>query len=93
MIFKRVRFIVHEKVCIKIEKQNNISINVFGCEDEIPYCIYTSKQTFEKHLDLLLLSNSKNFHYVLIRNFNRFMANKTKHHGQKFFVDIPSNPF
>ena len=47
------------------KKPNNISINVFRYEDETPYCIYTSKRNFEKHVDLLLLSNSKNPHYVL----------------------------
>ena len=30
--------------------------------------IYTSKQTFEKHVDLLLLANSKHSHYVLINS-------------------------
>ena len=27
----------------------------------------------------------KNFHYVLIKDFNRFMTDKTKHHGKKHF--------
>ena len=58
--------------------QSNISINVSGYEDEIPCCIYTSKQTFKKHVDLLLLSNSKNSHCVLIKDVNRFMTNKAR---------------
>ena len=44
---------------------------------EISYCIYTSKQTFEKHVELLLLPDSGNFHYFLIKDFIRFMTNKT----------------
>ena len=64
----------------KIEKQDNISINPFCYEDETPYSIYTAKQTFEKHVDLLQLSNLENFNYVFIKDFNRFMSNK-KHHG------------
>ena len=63
----------------------NTSIDVFGYEDETPYRIYTSKQTFEKHVDLLLLSDCKNSHFVLITDFNRFMTNKTKHHSKKHF--------
>ena len=71
------KFPVHKKGYVKIEKQNNISINVFDYENETPYCIYTLKQTFEKYVDLLVLSNSKNSHYVLIKNFPRSMtANK-----------------
>ena len=65
-----------------MEKQNNIFIDVLGSQDETPYLIYTSKQTFfnkksTKDVDLLLLSSSKNSHYVLIKNFNIFMINKT----------------
>ena len=47
-----------------------------------PYYIYTSKQTFEKHADLILLSNSKNFCYIWVKDFDRFMTDKTKHHCQ-----------
>ena len=43
-----------------MQKQTNISINLFGYEHERTYYIYTTKQTFEKHADLLLLLNSKN---------------------------------
>ena len=48
--------------------------------------IYTSKLTFEKHVDLLLLPNSKNSHYVLIKDLNRFTNKKTKYHGKKHFL-------
>ena len=44
------------------------------------YAVFIFKKTFEKHVDLLLLLNTKNLHYVLIKGFNRFMTNKTKHH-------------
>ena len=82
--FKGVKFPIYKKEYAKKEKQNNIFINVFGPQDEIPYLIYTSKETFEKHVDLLLLSNSKNSHYVLIKDFNRFMTSKTMLLAQKY---------
>ena len=44
LILKGVKISVHKKDYVKIEKQNNISINKFGYEDETPYRIYTSKQ-------------------------------------------------
>ena len=78
--FNNVTFPVQKRTMQKIEKQNNVSTNVFVYEDETPYGIYTSKQTFEKQVDLVLLSNSKNFHYFLIKGFIRFITNKTKHH-------------
>ena len=58
--FKGVKLPVHKKDSAKLGKQ----ISVFSCEDQTPYCIYSSKQTFEKHVDLLLLLNYKNSHYV-----------------------------
>ena len=58
-----IKFLVYQNPNIqKQKKQKNNSINVFGYEDETPYCIYTSKQTFEQHIDLLPLLSSKNNH-------------------------------
>ena len=56
---------------------------MFFYEDKTQYRIYASKQNF----DLLLLSNSKNY-YFLMKDFESFMASKTKHRGKKVFVDI-----
>ena len=47
---------------------NNIFIGVFGYANKTPYRISTLKQTFKMHVDLLLISNSINFHYVLIKD-------------------------
>ena len=46
--FKAITLPVHERDYAGIEKANNIFINVFSYEDETPYCIYTSNQTFEQ---------------------------------------------
>ena len=46
---------------------------MFRYEDETPYRNYTSKQTFKKHVQLLLLSNYKDSQYALIKDLNRFM--------------------
>ena len=47
--------------------KNNIPIKILCYENKTPYHIYTLKQTFEKHVDLLLISNARNSHYVLIK--------------------------
>ena len=85
VIFKCVKDPVRKKDYAKIEKQNHIFINVFGYEDETPHHIYTSKQTFGKQVDLLPFLNSNNSHYFLIKDFNKFMTDKTKYHGKKHF--------
>ena len=42
---------------------------MFGYQDKTPYHLHISKENFEKHVGLLLLSNSKDSHYFLIKNF------------------------
>ena len=69
----------------KIEKQNSININVFGYENKQPYPIYVSKEKYEDHMELLLVTEKENKHYVLINDFNRFMYNQTKHEHRKHF--------
>ena len=36
-------------------------------------------------MDLLLISNENKSHYVYIKDFNRFMYNKTKNNNEKYF--------
>ena len=45
------------------------------------YFIYISKHIFGKHFDLD--ARCKQMFYVLIKDFNRFMTNKSKHHGKQ----------
>ena len=68
--------------------KKNFSLNLSYYEDDKPYRVYASRQTFQKHIDLLLLSNSKNLHYDLIKDFNRFMTKKTKHLAENIFINI-----
>ena len=80
-----IEFPVNVKHYNKIEKQNSININVFGYEDKQPYPIYVSKEKYEDHMELLLVTKDKNKHYVLIKDFNKFMYNQTKHKERKHF--------
>ena len=62
----------------KIERQNNICINVFHYENGLAYPVYVSDQKFRDCMDLLLISKENKSHYVYVKDFNRFMCNKTK---------------
>ena len=44
-----------------------------------------SKETFEDHMELLLITENENKHYVLIKDFDHFMFNQTKHEHRKYF--------
>ena len=74
-----VVFPVSIKVINEIELQNKININVFGYENKQPYPLNISKEKFEDHMELLLISENENKHFVYIKDFNRFMFNQTKH--------------
>ena len=69
----------------KIEKKNNICINVFGYENKLPFPIYISDQKCENSMDLLPVINENNSHYVYVKDFNRFLFHKTKNKNKKYF--------
>ena len=83
--YSEIEFPVTTKQYNKIEKQNEININVFGYENKQPYPIYVSKEKHDNEMNLLLISENENKHYVLIKGFNRFMFSKTKHEHRKHF--------
>ena len=83
--YSGIEFPVTIKQYNKIEKQNEININVFGYENKQPYPIFVSKEKYDRELNLLLITENDNKHYVLIKDFNRFMFNQTKHEHRKHF--------
>ena len=83
--YLNIDFPVSVKHYNKIEKQNSINISVFGYENKEPYPIYVSKEKYEDHMELLLVTKNENKHYVLIKDFNKFMYNQTKHEHKKHF--------
>ena len=80
-----IQFPVSIKDYNKIEKMNSININVFAYEDKRIFPIYKSKERFDDHMELLLISEGSKRHYVLINDFNKLMYNQTKHKDRKHF--------
>ena len=80
-----LNFLLLPNVMVKIEDQNSININVFGCENRQFYPIYVSKQHNANVLNLLLITEGEKKHYVVIKDFNSMMYNKTKHKERKYF--------
>ena len=83
--YSGIEFPVTTKQYNKIEKQNEININVFGYEEKQKYPIYVSKEKYKDHINMLLITENENKHYVLIKDFNKFMYNQTKHKERKHF--------
>ena len=77
--YKEIEFSVPKKDFSKIEVKNKICMSVFSYEkNKLTYPIYVSDQTFENSMDLLLISNENESHYLYIKGFDRFMFSKTK---------------
>ena len=55
----------------KIEKQFNISINIYSHTKSDIYPIHLTQSTSAKHIDLLVTSNSETNHYVWIKSFKQ----------------------
>ena len=83
--YEGIKFPVSKKDYCRIERQNNICINVLCCENGLTYPAYISDQKFKDSMDLLLISDENKSHYVYIKNFKRFMCNKTKNKNKKYF--------
>ena len=69
--YANVTFPVAQKDYRKIEIMNNINISVFGYEKQEP--VYIPCKKFNNMLNLLLITKGKEQHYVLIKDFNKFM--------------------
>ena len=80
-----IEFPVTVKQINKIEKQNNICINLFSYEEKQKFLIFISKEKFTDHMELLLITEGENKHYVLIKDFNKLMFRQTKHEHRKHF--------
>ena len=80
-----INFPVSQKHHNKVEKQNSIRINVFGYENGQPFPIHISKETFEDQMNISLITKDEKKHYVLIKDFNAFMYNQSKHKERKHF--------
>ena len=82
--YEGIEFPVPKKDFGKIEKKS-ICINEIFYENGFVYPVYVSYQELKNGMDLLLISDENKSHYVYIKNFNRFMCNKTKCKNKKHF--------
>ena len=62
--YSDINFPISKKDYCKIEKQNNICINVFSYDNGVIYPIYISGETFSDSMDSLLIFKEIKSHYV-----------------------------
>ena len=57
-------------------------------ENKLTFPIYVSDQKSENSMDLLLVIDENNSHYVYIKDFDRCMFRKAKNKNKKYFCKI-----
>ena len=85
LYYEGIKFPVSKKDYCAIQRQNNICINFFCYENNLTDPVYVSDKKFENCMDLLLTTSENKSHYLYIKDFNRFMCNKTKNKVKKYF--------
>ena len=76
--YEGIGFPVSKKDFGKIEKKNNICINVFSYENGLTYPVHITNEKFEICMDLLKITDENKSHYIYIKSFNRFKCNNAK---------------
>ena len=82
--FDEISFPVKMEDIPKFEKQNDISINVFGYEKGDVFPIHITKNRYEKLVNLLVISDDKKSHYCWIKDLNRLLFDQ-KSNGHRHF--------
>ena len=82
--FSGIEFLVTVDKIDKFEKQNNISVNVFGFEDVL-FPLYITKEHFDAHVNLLLHSQGTVGHYCLIKDLNKLLHRQNRHKSQMYY--------
>ena len=54
-------------------------------DDGLTYPIYVSNEKFKNCMNLLQIKEEKKSNYIYVKDFNRFMCNKTKCKSKKHF--------
>ena len=75
----------------RLKSKTNICINVFCYENNLVYPVHISDGKFENCIDLLMITDDNELHCVYIKDFNRFMCNKTKNKNKNTFTSTVYN--
>ena len=78
-----IKFPVTKKDFCKIEQKSNICVNIVPCGNNLFYPVHISGHKFEDCMDLLLIADETKSHYVYIKDYNKFMCDKTKNKNKK----------
>ena len=68
----------------KLEHQNNISVNVYECEDKNIFPLRMNTMAVARHqVNLLYIIAGETSHYVLVKDFSRLISRQCNNHNDK----------
>ena len=70
----------------KVEKQNDLAINVFGWDGACVIIHRLSERPAER-INILLIEKAGKFHYTWIKDLNRLLYDQSKHQHRKHFCE------
>ena len=71
----------------KVEKQNNLAINVFGWDKGVTIHRLSKQPQEIPRISMLLIEKAGKFHYTWIKNINRLLYDQSKHRERKYFCE------
>ena len=79
-----VKYPVDIKGIDKFEHQNNISVNVYGCEDKKIFPLRITTMGIARHcVNLLYITAGETSHYVLLKDLGRLVPRQNNNHDDK----------
>ena len=83
--YEGIKFPISKTDCCKIERQNNIYINVFCYENGLTYPVYLTDQKFGDSMDLVLISDENNAIMCILKILTDLCVIKQKNKNEKYF--------
>ena len=71
----------------RFERNNEVSVNVFGYEGKEVFPIRITPERYDQHVNLLLYSDGDKSHYCCIRDLNRLLNDQKTNTHRHFFCD------
>ena len=83
-----VKYLVDIKDIHKYEHQNNISVNVYGCEDKKIFLLgITTMGIARRRMNLLYITAGETSHYVLLKDLGRLILQQSNNQNDKNISD------
>ena len=86
-----IKFLIVKKILARLKSKIIFALVCFVMQNNLVYLVYVSNEKCENCMDLLLITFENKSHYVYIKDFDKFIYNKTKIRIKNTFASIVYN--